>query len=261
MIEYFKGQVDSDVDIIISNKMNSFKWQFQIIGLRRFLKNRKIIKTEEILDRIFNVQKYMKACCNNREFVEMMKLKIEERRDLLSSEIDKFNSLKYRARKEKVVCVNKRRVYRYLNGLKNIISRNNRKKSENTMEIIIIREKFKLWTDYLQAKLDELKIPNWERLYENMKIRENTKVSLRRVLKMCSLAVEGVKCLFFNHEKAQDERRTRQFFRYLKWDLEDAKYLCYDSVEQRKRSEEILLKGEDRYIATKLFLISRNIKE
>jgi hypothetical protein len=118
---------ESEIDVIISLKVSMFVWQDQIKGLRNFLKRKKIIINGNISDMKFDDKKFMNAYYNDKQFIELSKLKIEEREKILNSESENLDQLKFEVRRENVICVNKK-IYQYLNDLKNTIPRNNRKK-------------------------------------------------------------------------------------------------------------------------------------
>jgi hypothetical protein len=71
------------------------------------------ITVENINDKKFNEKKFMTINSNDIQFIELPKLNMMERKILLSSELDKLNKLKYVARKEEVVCFNKKKIYQY----------------------------------------------------------------------------------------------------------------------------------------------------
>jgi hypothetical protein len=128
------------------------------------LKRRKYIKLLNAIGAEKLEKKYITVYYNDLQFHEISKLPEEMKKSLLYIEYWRFEFLKFSARNDGTVCNKKKKVYKYLNGLKNKILKNSKKNGEIVMEIMVLKEKYRMWNDSWLWRLNEMKIPFWKRL-------------------------------------------------------------------------------------------------
>jgi hypothetical protein len=75
-------KIESEIDAIFNLEVKLSIWQKQIEGLRRYCKRSKIINSNIIVDKRFEEKKFMVAYYNDKQFIELSKLKIDERKEL-----------------------------------------------------------------------------------------------------------------------------------------------------------------------------------
>jgi hypothetical protein len=66
---------ESEIDTIIKFETKMFIWQNQIKGLKSFLKRENIIKTDNVTDKKFGDKKFMTVYYNDKQFIELPKVK------------------------------------------------------------------------------------------------------------------------------------------------------------------------------------------
>jgi hypothetical protein len=71
----------------------------------------------------------------------------EKKKFLLYLEQCQFESFKYLARKDGICFYSKKKMYKYLKGLKSIGPKNKKKNAEIIIYIMTLKEKYRMWND------------------------------------------------------------------------------------------------------------------